>query len=100
MNESKTKKPAGVKRKAKAVAKEPKPESKRPLGRSLTEKKPAKPKGKAKEEASGPKRSWPAFFFFQQEKRLQLKKDNPSLSQKELVSKLGELWRSLTDAQK
>lgn len=36
-----------------------------------------------------PKRSWPAFFFFQQETRLKLKTEFPNLSQKELVAVSG-----------
>lgn len=119
MNESKNKKATGVKRKQKADkkdkeakpapapknAKSPKVEPKKATKPVIPEKKGKKTENKksTKEETKevvAPKRSWPAFFFFQNEKRLQLKRDNPSLSQKDLVSKLGELWRGLSESDK
>ena len=119
MNESKTKKPAGVKRKTKEKAKEEEqkqavveknkkkqiPDQKKSQKRSVSEKKHKKTKIQkeskvANEESKRAKRAWPAFFFFQAEKRLQLKKENPGISQKDLVRKLGEMWRGLSDAQK
>lgn len=119
MNESKGKRNPGVKRKAKEQAKQeeakhtvaakkaksPKADTKKAAKKNVPEKKAKKPEvKKSKKEESkdvkAPKRSWPAFFFFQNEKRLVLKKENPEMSQKELVSKLGEMWRSLSEAQK
>jgi hypothetical protein len=119
MNESKTKKQIGVKRKTKTLQKqEPlkpavvikksktlKTEIKKLEKKPIVDKKSKKTdnkKGKIEEnkDVVPPKRSWPAFFFFQKEKRLELKKNNPNLSQKELVSKLGEMWRGLNEAQK
>ncbi|CAI2370029.1 unnamed protein product [Moneuplotes crassus] len=46
------------------------------------------------------KRAWPAFFIFQQEQRAKTQEKNPNLSQKELVSKLGEMWRGLSENEK
>lgn len=53
---------------------------------------------KAKE--SGPKRPTSAFFFFTQEQRPVLKQSNPELSGSEISSKLGEMWRGMTDEEK
>jgi len=119
MNESHNKKQTGVKRKTKAKNKEAalkksatnKKEKSHKANLKKTEKhalhdkkqKKSSTKKSTKEETKDskiPKRAWPAFFFFQKEKRLTLKKDNPTLSQKELVSKLGEMWRGLSDVQK
>lgn len=103
MNEDKPKKVQGTKHKQKEANKtEKKPKETK---RSKSEKKPkeqvnkvaqpAKEKkssskkaksDKPKEEKGKPKRSWPAFFFFQNEMRSEVKKDNPGLAQKELVS--------------
>lgn len=44
---------------------------------------------KGKEEKQQPKRAWPAFFFFQKDKRAEVKKDHPELAQKELVAVSG-----------
>lgn len=57
-------------------------------------------KAKAKAGSNGPKRAWPPFFFYQETRREDLKKENPTLNHKEIVSKLGEEWRTLTEAQK
>lgn len=119
MNESKGKKNPGVKRKGKEQtkkeevkhappaksAKSPKAGSKPAAKKNLPEKKASKvdmKKNKKEEtkDVKAPKRSWPAFFFFQNEKRMQLKKEHPDMSQKDLVSKLGEMWRSLSESQK
>lgn len=103
MNEDKQKKVQATKQKLKEANKtEKKPKDTK---RSKSEKKPkeqpnktvqtAKEKksssknvksDKSKEEKGKPKRAWPAFFFFQSEKRSEVKKDNPTLAQKELVA--------------
>jgi outer membrane biosynthesis protein TonB len=103
MNEDKPKKVQGTKHKQKEENKtEKKPKETK---RSKSEKKPkeqvnkvtqpAKNKksssnkaksDKPKEDIDRPKRSWPAFFFFQNEKRSEVKKEYPGLAQKELVS--------------
>lgn len=38
------------------------------------------------EQPVAPKRAWPAFFFFQNQQRAQVKEENPDLNQKELVA--------------
>lgn len=116
MNESKATKRNGVKRKQKAkdkvkektntatttkAASKPKNRSgsKKQADKAAKQTKKSSKKSKKEETASekGPKRAWPAFFFFQKENREKLKKDNPELSQKDLVSKLGEMWRGLSE---
>lgn len=70
------------------------------VAKSLPVNKTKTKKGKAKSDKKGPKRAWPPFFFFQEQRREDLKKENPNLNHKEIVSKLGEEWRTLTDEQK
>ncbi|GMM43310.1 DNA-binding transcription repressor [Hanseniaspora uvarum] len=48
----------------------------------------------------GPKRPSSAYFFYCQEERKNLQKQFPTLMVPELQKKLGEQWRSLTDAEK
>lgn len=117
MNEQKStiKKQNGTKRKQKARDKaqsksvkkvkdkkiELKKSSKKETGaqnRSKSEGK--KSKKEESKDIKQPKRSWPAFFFFQNETRSDIKKNNPELSQKDLVSKLGEVWRGLSEEEK
>lgn len=112
MNEDKPKKVQATKHKQKEANKtEKKPKETK---RSKSEKKPkeqtnkvaqpAKEKkssskkvksDKPKEEKGKPKRAWPAFFFFQSEKRSEVKKDNPTLAQKELVAVRCIIWSCL-----
>jgi hypothetical protein len=120
MNESKPKNKNGVKRKQKAKDKsrekskdsapikaDSKNINKRAASKKVADKAPAKNKKSGKKskkeetkDQKGPKRAWPAFFFFQKVKREPLKQENPELSQKELVSKLGEMWRGMNDETK
>lgn len=102
MDETKTKEVTGTKRKAKEQNKETKkPIAEKPRKPNDKKKKEDKPEPKpksnkksaaaaAEEDKDGqptpPKRAWPAFFFFQSEKRDDIKKQNPSLNQKELVA--------------
>lgn len=60
----------------------------------------SKSKTKSKGVKAGPKRAWPPFFFYQQERRQDLKDENPGLNHKEVVSKLGEEWRKLSEESK
>ena len=57
-----------------------------------------KPKGrqgkKKAKDLNAPKKPMTAFFFFQGEVREKVKKDNPELKQKELVTKIGAMWRA------
>jgi structure-specific recognition protein 1 len=57
-------------------------------------------KQKAKKDKNAPKRAISAFFFFQKNRRDTLKKEQPSLSNKELISKMSEEWNKMDDAQK
>ena len=66
----------------KSQTKDKKTNSKKP-----SDKKPRKtPQAEGGEDQKRPKRSWPAFFFFQKEIMPKLKQENKTLSQKELVS--------------
>ncbi|CAI2367157.1 unnamed protein product [Moneuplotes crassus] len=47
-----------------------------------------------------PKRNWPAFFFFQREQLPKYKEQNPNLSHRECVKKMGEMWRGLSETEK
>lgn len=115
MNEQKSKKQNGTKRKQKSRDKGQSKSAKKVKDKKNELKKSSKKETGAQNRAKSevkkskkeetkdtklPKRSWPAFFFFQKEKRLEIKKNNPDLSQKDLVSKLGEVWRGLSEEQK
>lgn len=102
MNDDEHKKVKGTKRKAKEeIKKEKKPnppkkaDSKKKTKDKQIKDTPAKkekktsarqPKAENAKDENIPKRAWPAFFFFQQEKRPELKKEFPAMSQKELVA--------------
>ena len=53
-----------------------------------------------KQKKVGPKRPRSAYMFFCQDKRTEVKDNNPELSGKEITAELGKLWKSLTDSQK
>lgn len=57
-------------------------------------------KSRPKTDENKPKRAWPPFFFFQQDRRDGLKKENPDKNHKDIVSMLGEEWRNLSAEQK
>ena len=57
-------------------------------------------KKKAKKDKDAPKRPISAYFFYNQERREQLKKEKPELDNKELIKVMSEEWNKLTDAQK
>jgi hypothetical protein len=55
---------------------------------------------KSKKESNSPKRGLSAYIFFCQDKREEVKKNNPSLKATEILSELGKMWKSLTDKKK
>lgn len=55
---------------------------------------------KHKKVRTGPKRPLTSYMLFTQEMREVIKRENPSLSSKEITSELGSRWRKLTDEQK
>jgi hypothetical protein len=55
---------------------------------------------KAKKDPIAPKRGKSSYIFFCGDKRVEIKKNNPNLSAKEIVSKLGETWNSLSEKDK
>ena len=58
---------------------------------------PAKKKSKKKD---GPKRPLTSYMLFCQEKRVQLKQDNPEMKSTEIVKEMGRAWRGLEDDEK
>ena len=50
--------------------------------------------------AMGPKRAKTSYMWFTIDKRPEVVKADPSLSATEIVSRLGELWRELSDEDK
>lgn len=57
-------------------------------------------KKKAKKDKDAPKRPLSAYFFYIQERRETLKKEKPSLENKELIKTMGEEWNKLSDEDK
>eukprot|EP00286_Rhodomonas_abbreviata_P026534 CAMPEP_0181311500 /NCGR_PEP_ID=MMETSP1101-20121128/13170_1 /TAXON_ID=46948 /ORGANISM="Rhodomonas abbreviata, Strain Caron Lab Isolate" /LENGTH=192 /DNA_ID=CAMNT_0023418235 /DNA_START=186 /DNA_END=765 /DNA_ORIENTATION=+ len=55
---------------------------------------------KAKADADKPKRPLSAYFRFTIEKRKELKVSMPTLSNTDVVKKMGEMWKALTPAEK
>lgn len=49
---------------------------------------------------SVPKRNKNAYMFFVADKREEVKNSNPDLKHKEIVAKLGELWREMSEEEK
>lgn len=54
----------------------------------------------SQEKAAAPKKNQTAYFLFMGDRREKLKKENPDLSHKEIVTKLGEEWRALSETDK
>ena len=63
------------------------------------EKKERKTK-KAKKDKDAPKRAISAFFFYNQERREKLKKEQPNLDNKEIIKTMSEEWNKLSDEKK
>lgn len=57
-------------------------------------------KGKFAKDPNAPKKPQTAYFAFLADKREHVKAQNPSISHKDVLRKLGELWNALTPAQK
>jgi len=58
-------------------------------------------KGKFAKDPNAPKKPQTAYFAFLADKREQVKNDNPDMTHKDVVKKLGELWNELkADAKK
>jgi high mobility group protein B1 len=55
---------------------------------------------RAKKDPSAPKRPMSAFLYFSQDKRRQIKDENPTIRNTEVSRILGELWRSASDEEK
>lgn len=64
------------------------------------------PKGKkdkkthAKKDANAPKRAISAYFFYNQERRPNLMKEQPKLSNKELIKTMSQEWNALSEDKK
>ena len=61
---------------------------------------PSQTKRRKRKQKKGPKRALSAYMYFVMLRREDLKKANPTISNKDLVSKLGALWREMTDGDK
>mmetsp|Transcript_53254 Transcript_53254/g.159444 ORF Transcript_53254/g.159444 Transcript_53254/m.159444 type:complete len:425 (+) Transcript_53254:138-1412(+) len=55
------------------------------------------PSKRKKKDPSAPKRPMSAFLFFSQGKRQELKEQNPDLKNTEISTRLGEMWKQLSD---
>ena len=55
---------------------------------------------KAKKDKDAPKRAISAFFFYNQERREKLKKEQPNLDNKEIIKTMSAEWNKLSDDQK
>ena len=64
----------------------------------------AKTKGKKekkdKKDKDAPKRAISAFFYYQKERRESLKKEQPNLDNKALISKMSEEWNKMKEPEK
>lgn len=107
-------KPAAVSQK-KPVAKKPvakKPAAKKaaektPVAKEPVTKKPAVKKAAVKKAAvkklkdpNAPKRPLNAYMFFAQAKRAEVKEENSELNACAVVTRLGEMWKSMSEAEK
>merc|ERR1719195_1177710 len=57
-------------------------------------------KGKFAKDPNAPKKAQTAYFAFLADKRETVKKENPDISHKDVLKKLGELWNGLTISEK
>lgn len=60
----------------------------------------AKTSKKKQKDPNQPKRAKTAYLFFSTEKRAEVKKDNPELSAKEIMTELGQMWSGLSKEDK
>ena len=54
-------------------------------------------KTKAKKDKNAPKRAISAFFFYNKERRETLKKEQPNLSNKDIISTMSKEWNELSE---
>ena len=59
-----------------------------------------KGKKKEKRDFNAPKRPVTAFFFFQSERRLTLKKESPNMENKEMVCKMSDELKKMNEKDK
>ena len=57
-------------------------------------------KKKPKTSLSRPKKAWPAFFFYQKQRRESMRKEFCNIEYSVVVNKLEEEWRNLSDEDK
>jgi len=57
-------------------------------------------KGKFAKDPNAPKKPQTAYFAFMADKRNVVKQENPEISHKDVLRKLGELWNGLSDTEK
>jgi len=57
-------------------------------------------RGRGKKERTGPKRPLTAYMLFCQDKRPEVKDSNPNMNGTEITTKLGELWKALSEKDK
>ena len=69
------------------------------MAKGSKEKKEKKQK-RAKKDKDAPKRALSAFFFYNQERRVTLKKEKPDLSNKDIIRTMSAEWNALTDEKK
>ena len=55
---------------------------------------------KAKKDKDAPKKAISAFFFYNKERRPILKKEQPSLDNKQIIKTMSEEWNKLSDEKK
>ena len=55
---------------------------------------------KNKKDPNAPKKGMTAFLHFVQAKTAKYKEEHPALAHKEVIAKLGELWRGLSAKEK
>ena len=61
---------------------------------------PKKGKGKKSVKNDGPKRPMSAYLLFCKDKRAILKEEEPEMKQPEIMKKLGEMWKSVSEKEK
>ena len=57
-------------------------------------------KTKAKKDKDAPKRAISAFFFYNKERRETLKKEQPSLDNKQIIATMSKEWNALSEEKK
>jgi len=65
--------------------------------KQLKEEKKAK---RAKKDKNAPKKPMSAFFCYQTQRRKDLKNEQPNLNHKDIVKRMTDEWKAMTDADK